>query len=272
MSTTVHTHHHSTSASRTPASVRARRGQQTLLWLCVAMAGCGTQQDAGYYGNESRSPSGGVVIASGGERADEADYESESVSPGADQADGDSASTVAQASPSSPSPASTAPRAPVDAARTRAMPTQRPAPPPAQATPVERGGGETFAQTRENGLMDARQDAMSTFSLDVDTASYTLARSDLTAGRLPRPESVRVRSGSISSATTTPRRAEATPPLPCASRARPATSDAGVSSCASPCVHMRSPRRNALPRTSCSWWMCRAPCPRPTSCPWCSTP
>jgi len=61
-----------------------------------------------------------------------------------------------------------------------------------QAAPAEQGGGETFAQTRENGLMDTRQDAMSTFSLDVDTASYTLARSDLMAGRLPRPESVRV--------------------------------------------------------------------------------
>jgi Ca-activated chloride channel family protein len=57
---------------------------------------------------------------------------------------------------------------------------------------VEQSAGETYAHTPENGLMDARQDAMSTFSLDVDTASYTLARSDLTAGRLPRPEGVRV--------------------------------------------------------------------------------
>lgn len=52
--------------------------------------------------------------------------------------------------------------------------------------------GETYARLQENDFIEASEDAMSTFSLDVDTASYTIMRRDLRAGRLPRPESVRV--------------------------------------------------------------------------------
>jgi Ca-activated chloride channel family protein len=52
--------------------------------------------------------------------------------------------------------------------------------------------GENYAKVAENRVIDAREDNRATFSLDVDTASYTIMRRDLTNGRLPVPESVRV--------------------------------------------------------------------------------
>ncbi len=53
-------------------------------------------------------------------------------------------------------------------------------------------GGETYQAAPENQLVQASQDALATFSLDVDTASYTLMRRDVTAGRLPVRDGVRV--------------------------------------------------------------------------------
>jgi hypothetical protein len=53
----------------------------------------------------------------------------------------------------------------------------------------------TNAPTREaagfNPYTDAKQDAFSTFAIDVDTASYTLTRQALGEGRMPDPEEVR---------------------------------------------------------------------------------
>ena len=43
-----------------------------------------------------------------------------------------------------------------------------------------------------NPYVDASQDNQSTFALDVDTASYTVARRFITDGNLPDPASVRV--------------------------------------------------------------------------------
>jgi Ca-activated chloride channel family protein len=43
-----------------------------------------------------------------------------------------------------------------------------------------------------NPFVDTRRDRFSTFGMDVDPASYTYARNQLRAGRLPRPETVRV--------------------------------------------------------------------------------
>lgn len=51
---------------------------------------------------------------------------------------------------------------------------------------------ERYEAAPEGGMIETAQDARVTFSLDVDTASYTLMRRDLTAGSLPNPEGVRV--------------------------------------------------------------------------------
>jgi Ca-activated chloride channel family protein len=59
-----------------------------------------------------------------------------------------------------------------------------PAPAPYDAT--------TFTDPGVNPYVDASQDNQSTFALDVDTASYTVARRFITDGNLPDPASVRV--------------------------------------------------------------------------------
>jgi Ca-activated chloride channel family protein len=53
-------------------------------------------------------------------------------------------------------------------------------------------GGNTYAYEPPNAVTDTRRDALSTFAVDVDTASYTQARRTINEGRLPYPASVRV--------------------------------------------------------------------------------
>jgi Ca-activated chloride channel family protein len=53
-------------------------------------------------------------------------------------------------------------------------------------------GDAIFEQPGLNPYVSTQGDHLSTFGLDVDTASYTVARSYLTAGSLPDPSSVRV--------------------------------------------------------------------------------
>ncbi len=52
--------------------------------------------------------------------------------------------------------------------------------------------GEGYQDWGVNGFISAREDAVSTFAIDVDTASYALSRRKLRAGMLPPTESVRV--------------------------------------------------------------------------------
>jgi Ca-activated chloride channel family protein len=52
--------------------------------------------------------------------------------------------------------------------------------------------GDRFARVEANGVTLTETDRLSTFAVDVDTASYSVARRYLTAGQLPPPESVRV--------------------------------------------------------------------------------
>lgn len=51
--------------------------------------------------------------------------------------------------------------------------------------------GETYDEIIENDFIEAAQENTSTFSIDVDTASYTVMRRDINNGALPAPESVR---------------------------------------------------------------------------------
>src|SRR5687768_8146229 len=52
--------------------------------------------------------------------------------------------------------------------------------------------GNTHARHAPNPTTDTRQDRLSTFAVDVDTASYALFRRTVNAGGLPHPDSVRV--------------------------------------------------------------------------------
>ena len=51
---------------------------------------------------------------------------------------------------------------------------------------------EAFANEAPNPLKITAEEPVSTFSIDVDTASYAVVRSSLMAGTLPRPEMVRI--------------------------------------------------------------------------------
>jgi Ca-activated chloride channel family protein len=64
------------------------------------------------------------------------------------------------------------------------------APPP--IAPSEPYPGVTFDNGGVNPFVDPHEDAQSTFALDVDTGSYTIARRFLADGNLPDPDSVRV--------------------------------------------------------------------------------
>ncbi|MGW4026636.1 YfbK domain-containing protein, partial [Streptomyces sp. NPDC005009] len=81
-------------------------------------------------------------------------------------------------------------------------PPARPPPPagggagPPPRPPPDRGSGGRYDGERDEGEQDSREvapdpDHLSTFALDVDTASYGYARRTLAEGRLPDPSTVR---------------------------------------------------------------------------------
>jgi Ca-activated chloride channel family protein len=51
---------------------------------------------------------------------------------------------------------------------------------------------ETYDRVYENPFLSARQNALSTFSIDVDTASYSNVRRFLKQGQLPPKDAVRI--------------------------------------------------------------------------------
>jgi Ca-activated chloride channel family protein len=69
------------------------------------------------------------------------------------------------------------------------VPLASPALLPAQE---EAGAGDTYAHVKENGFFDPKKTPLSTFSLDVDNASYTNVRRFLNEGQLPPRDAVRV--------------------------------------------------------------------------------
>ncbi len=63
---------------------------------------------------------------------------------------------------------------------------------PSDAVLAPESDTEAYASAPENTLKVVTEEPVSTFSIDVDTASYGVVRSSLTAGRLPPREAVRV--------------------------------------------------------------------------------
>lgn len=66
------------------------------------------------------------------------------------------------------------------------------APAPEEFFRLEQENTESFANEASNPLRVVTQEPVSTFSIDVDTASYGVVRSSLSSGYLPDPASVRV--------------------------------------------------------------------------------
>jgi len=53
-------------------------------------------------------------------------------------------------------------------------------------------GGDAFAKIEDNGFLSVKQHPLSTFSIDVDTASYAIVRRCLTQNTLPPKDAVRI--------------------------------------------------------------------------------
>ncbi|MCI5149113.1 MAG: VWA domain-containing protein, partial [Candidatus Electrothrix sp. MAN1_4] len=73
---------------------------------------------------------------------------------------------------------------------TRAMPTANMAPPPPAPTPA--WNTESYNAVTENGFISTSNDPLSTFSIDVDTASYSNVRRFINEGNLPPKGAVRI--------------------------------------------------------------------------------
>ncbi|MBE2278746.1 MAG: VWA domain-containing protein, partial [Rhodobacteraceae bacterium] len=79
------------------------------------------------------------------------------------------------------------------AAPATALPEGLPAPlPESRAQPLPDENTEAYATAEANPVKIAADEPVSTFSTDVDTASYALVRSTLDMGVLPAPEQVRI--------------------------------------------------------------------------------
>lgn len=90
-----------------------------------------------------------------------------------------------------------APMAAMDASAARGEMQPSYAPPPAQAgsvaiAPAEEKGTEDYKDHGVNPVVDPAEDRLSTFAIDVDTASYAIARRKLMEGTLPPFQAVRV--------------------------------------------------------------------------------
>lgn len=86
------------------------------------------------------------------------------------------------------------PEAPLARIAAAPQPQIAQAPPPAlpSSVPSSVPASEEFANADSNGLQTVADAPVATFSIDVDTASYSLLRSSLNRGQLPAPDAVRI--------------------------------------------------------------------------------
>ncbi|WP_438018150.1 VWA domain-containing protein [Sorangium sp. So ce315] len=92
------------------------------------------------------------------------------------------------AAPRAPAGAAPAPRKASSPALAAAA---RPAPPPIAAPAPEPQGSEAYRDYGVNPVEDPAKDRLSTFAIDVDTASYAIARRKILEGSLPPYQAVR---------------------------------------------------------------------------------
>jgi Ca-activated chloride channel homolog len=79
-----------------------------------------------------------------------------------------------------------------DPAMVPMKPMQPPLPPPPPDTKPDPQTGEQYKDYGVNPFVDTATDRLSTFAIDVDTASYAIARRKILAGEMPPPAAVRV--------------------------------------------------------------------------------
>ena len=124
--------------------------------------------------SEAAAPAGNVQAAP---RKELARMKSAEMKLAAPPAESEAANSVAR------SPASTT---------LMAEPTIAPAPMPADTLQPAEKNRDRIQDFKSNPVRSAKEDPVSTFSIDVDTASYSLVRRSLKDGVLPQPDTVRV--------------------------------------------------------------------------------
>ncbi len=133
---------------------------------------------------------------------------------------------------------------------TLAMPHPYQLPPPA---PAER---ERYGAIEENGVRLVAQAPVSTFSIDVDTGSYSNMRRMLNAGRVPPADAVRVEELLNYFPYDYAQPGDGRPFAVHAALA-PAPGTRPMCCCASASRARTWPAAHCRPPTWYSWWMCR---------------
>ncbi|TKD06623.1 vWA domain-containing protein [Polyangium fumosum] len=176
-----------------------------LVTLAQTLAGCGAAPSSSGGAAEPRT----ATAVSGDASSYPQQYTAaETDAPAADEAAPVAAGAAAPMAqqPVNPSPTMMAPPPPApppivptqpmkkaEAERKVAVATQKPAPQPAPiaVAPPEPKGTEDYKDYGVNPVVDPQKDRLSTFAIDVDTASYSIARRKIMEGTLPPFASIR---------------------------------------------------------------------------------
>ncbi len=173
----------------------------TLVTLAQTLAGCSA--GAPSPGGVAQEPSYPQQYTASDTAASPAEYEAAPATAGATAAPTPMAQQpmapppsvgAPPAPPPPPPPPMTAPMQPVKRAEAKvAVAPQKPSPQPAPiaVAPPEPKGTEDYKDHGVNPVVDPQKDRLSTFAIDVDTASYSIARRKIMEGTLPPFASVR---------------------------------------------------------------------------------
>ncbi|MFA5965867.1 MAG: VWA domain-containing protein [Sphingomonas sp.] len=154
--------------------------------LVASCARSGTDQPPATAANDARAADGAIVVTAS--RIDRASRPTGDVAAVTDYAAPPPPPPPPPPSPPPPPPAMIAGNAKLAAPRV-AMPIAEPRP---YAPPYYQDvGRDRFTATAENPFRLVREEPVSTFSIDVDTASYAFVRASLNRNTLPQPAAVR---------------------------------------------------------------------------------
>ena len=131
--------------------------------------------------------------------------------------------------------------------------------------------GDKYAAVGTNPFVTTSYDPLSTFAVDVDTASYDILRRDVNLGMLPQPASVRLEEYVNDFSYDYPAPTAADPnPFTISLGAAAGVFDRGTALLRVGIRAFDPPPPRSGPRTWCSWSTCPAACTARTSCRSCS--
>jgi Ca-activated chloride channel family protein len=158
----------------------------------AALTGCGSASPKSYAPDSAAEPSGDDAAGAAAEAPMEDSVPLTGAAEHEPMAQAPMQQPIAadRATPSAPPPADTPATAKREERKSLAVQAS-PAQPTIAGNVPEPGGTEQYTDYGVNPFVDPAKDALSTFAIDVDTASYAIARSKLTSGSLPPFSAVR---------------------------------------------------------------------------------